>query len=432
MYSAILGVVSAAMLLAYALYYRFGIKGSKIQFSLYLYMAMFPLNLGLLPVPGSQYADVLLKTMLLVGFALSLQRIARHGKVRVNLYEIGMLAAVLLTGLLNGAALDARSALYFPGVVNLGFQLVLSFHLLNSVREPGHFRQVAVAIVANSAVLCVLAIYERFVLGVMRPEVTLRNPNYFGLYVLLGLLCYWFVARGRRLSLPSVTYQALAIAGIVLSGSSAVLAALLIAVLVRLTGVARSRILDGLLVTAMVGVVVFYLATTLGSGDTTAGLLQYFVKQDDLSRIYIWKSALDAFVLHPLAGVGYATFRAPFSGFEYVTHNDYLRVLAELGLMGAVVFGLYIQDSVRRAVNSRNHHARAFVLSTVLATLLFSLTHNNMNSITFWLFLSLPYYMNVLGSANSARGETGDGESLTTHEAVGGTDRSEVDQTLVG
>ena len=405
MYDIILGAVSAVMLAGYAAYHRFGLKGSKIQFSLYVYMAMFPFNLALLPLPGTQYADPLLKALLLVGFALSLQRIARRGKVRVNLYEIGMLLVVVITGLLNGAALDTRGALFFPGLINLAFQLLLSFHLLNSIREPRHFRQIAVPVVVNSVVLSLLAIYERFVLGIVRPEATLSNPNYFGLYVLLGFICFLFINHKRR-TLWGLLYQALAVGAILLSGSNAVLAALLVALLVRFIGASRSHVVDALLVTAMIGVAVFFLAVTVGTGDAPFGLLRYFVKQDDLSRAYVWRVAWDTFLGHPWAGIGYGTFRAPYSGLAYVTHNDYLRILAELGLAGSAVFVAYVVSLIRRAVACRAHDVRVFVLSVVLAILLFSLTHNNMNAITFWFFLSLPYYVDVLavGSGPTEKG----------------------------
>lgn len=60
-------------------------------------------------------------------------------------------------------------------------------------------------------------------------------------------------------------------------------------------------------------------------------------------RERIWPVAIDAFLQHPLAGVGMGAFSSVAEGvvgYRIVTHNSWLSVAAELGLVGLSIFSL--------------------------------------------------------------------------------------------
>ena len=68
-------------------------------------------------------------------------------------------------------------------------------------------------------------------------------------------------------------------------------------------------------------------------------------------RLNIWKSTLEVIKEHPIRGVGFWSFHTIYSKYKnriyknvehYFSHNDYLQLWAELGLMGAGVFLLLI------------------------------------------------------------------------------------------
>lgn len=68
------------------------------------------------------------------------------------------------------------------------------------------------------------------------------------------------------------------------------------------------------------------------------------VEKGDLSRLDIWQQTFDLFGRHPILGTGPAGYAVYFqslyagSSFSMSTHNNYLDVLAETGIVGSLVF----------------------------------------------------------------------------------------------
>jgi O-antigen ligase len=60
--------------------------------------------------------------------------------------------------------------------------------------------------------------------------------------------------------------------------------------------------------------------------------------EEDLGgRVPIWKESITAFLEHPILGVGGGAFRT-VNSFKKAAHNTYLSVLAELGVVGFLLF----------------------------------------------------------------------------------------------
>jgi hypothetical protein len=72
------------------------------------------------------------------------------------------------------------------------------------------------------------------------------------------------------------------------------------------------------------------------------------VKKGDLTRLDIWQQSLDLWHRYPLLGTGPAGYAVYFqnfyvsSRFSLSTHNNYMDVLAETGVAGAVIFALFL------------------------------------------------------------------------------------------
>jgi O-antigen ligase len=68
------------------------------------------------------------------------------------------------------------------------------------------------------------------------------------------------------------------------------------------------------------------------------------VQKGDLTRLDIWAQTFDLVSKHPLFGTGPAGYAAYFmslyrnTGFSLSTHNNYLDVIAQTGVVGSVVF----------------------------------------------------------------------------------------------
>lgn len=86
---------------------------------------------------------------------------------------------------------------------------------------------------------------------------------------------------------------------------------------------------------------------------------------DLTGRTEIWKAGLAAFPSHPVAGSGIGTYSAavdPILGQSTASHNGYLAILVELGLIGFGLFLTLIVLAVVPAVMATSGDERAFYL----------------------------------------------------------------------
>ena len=119
-----------------------------------------------------------------------------------------------------------------------------------------------------------------------------------------------------------------------------------------------------------------------------------------LQRYEIFLVVKNIFEAKPLFGIGYGRFIEEFKYYldgdivllhaidEIVTHNDYYRVLAELGLFGMFLFLFYIFKNAFYLLRIKYDFAVLFLFILAVS---YSFTHNNLNSFLFWLMVSMPY-----------------------------------------
>jgi O-antigen ligase len=138
------------------------------------------------------------------------------------------------------------------------------------------------------------------------------------------------------------------------------------------------------------------------------------------TRGVLAKITLNVFNEHPINGMGYGQFRKSFSRYvdedirkignieiekalaentenaEKMTHNDFLTIVAELGLIGLafvifLFYKLYVELK-KLLLHSRNNYFLS--ISLIGSSLIFSLFHNNLTSFVFWFILFVPFIMN--------------------------------------
>jgi O-antigen ligase len=91
------------------------------------------------------------------------------------------------------------------------------------------------------------------------------------------------------------------------------------------------------------------------------------VRKGDLTRIDIWTQALDLWQQYPLLGTGpagYAIYNMSFyrgSQFSMSTHNNYLDVLAETGILGCIAFAAFFIVLLRVGWTARTRWRFGFV-----------------------------------------------------------------------
>ena len=81
---------------------------------------------------------------------------------------------------------------------------------------------------------------------------------------------------------------------------------------------------------------------------------------------------------------------------EKMTHNDLIKIIAELGSLGIVFLLFYLYKlyfGLRELLNNSREYFY-ISLSLLIGSLTFSLFHNNITSFVFWFILFLPFIMN--------------------------------------
>lgn len=237
---------------------------------------------------------------------------------------------------------------------------------------PRRFLLFACITVALASGSSAWSVYQNIFQGVPRPAGTFSNPNIFANYLILNIAlavgassmlaedqggAHGFFGRllRKHRSLLLAASITLLVLGMLATGSRGGLLALLAAVacLVRLP---RGRISIRRVIATLFSIVLIGLAVTWfldqhpyvleRVGTTLSGQ----GKNIDV-RLRLYKAAYEAFISHPVLGVGYGQFgqfweqtgRLP----SRVVHQTYLSTAAELGIAGLLVF-LWLFGTVAR------------------------------------------------------------------------------------
>lgn len=254
---------------------------------------------------------------------------------------------------------------------------------------------------ALSATAAALLAVPEYLLLEHRVEGSFNNPNYFGYFIGIGYVAsfYAFKSRWRVVFLTAI------LLAIVLSGSRAAAA---FPVLHTVHYLWTSRHWGYKLLVAGAA---FVFAAFLVMTGTSRFSDEAALSGSDAERRAIIQVALSMGDDHPLTGVGWGRFPDEFAEYAWaseivyldhgavdvtredrrVTHNDFLRILAELGYGAALLAAVALASAAWRFWRGKTAWPVVF-LPLWYGSLAFSMTHNNMNAALFWLIFLVPFY----------------------------------------
>ena len=191
--------------------------------------------------------------------------------------------------------------------------------------------------------------YQRFSAGE-------TNPDGFGFIMALGIPVAWYLAGsintsgiGRFLRLVNYVYIPAALLGIALSGTRTALIASVIGMAFGLASLTRLRLFARIaifLVLASAILILLPYVQTLESFQRLGTTGDELTSGDLNNRTNNWSEGLASFVEHPFLGVGSNMYRSINSLAKTaegkVSHNSYLSVLVELGLIGFILFSMIL------------------------------------------------------------------------------------------
>lgn len=308
-------------------------------------------------------------------------------KNRAPLFMILIIFLIFMNGVLHGLSNGALSLLYMQGFLNILFISLLIFFVFSSLKDIEELLNISKYTLPSFILLMFFGYYDYIVLGMERIGSDV-NPNYYAQMTIILFVFYIFNSK-KMFSFINLFMTLSVVFLVILSDSSSAKISLIILsfmVLLYLFRVSHSMMnVIGPLYLIFVG----YFTYKTINFSIEGSILDAFVKED-LSRVFIWKYAWGQILENPFIGLEYNTFRAPWSNVFLVTHNDYLRIMVELGFFGAIVFLLYLIIQFSKIAKLQNEKLFFLNSSLFLITLTYSITHNNINNFMFWLALILP------------------------------------------
>lgn len=336
--------------------------------------------------------DILLQFSIIILFLIDLLYKYKSGiKFKYESYMMLFGLLIITNGLYNALFnnSDNFSSLYTQGFLNYAFILITCIYLLNSIKFRKDFENILRNTRFNIIFLFLLSVYDVTILGLNRAGEVV-NPNYLSQMTIILLLFYIFSAE-KKYSFISIIYYLMSIITVLLTGSNSGLMGLSIIAMSIILYIFKLKNLINFIYYAFWALTSFYMWIIIYTSNYTYGLLKYFVKEDDTSRIDIWRFSFNEFLQQPLMGDFYNSFLAPWQGFYFVTHNDYLRLLVELGVFGLLILFLFTRKQLLKLLMFQTFDA-LFLFTLMLITMSYSLSHNNINNLMFWLVLLLPTF----------------------------------------
>lgn len=389
----LVGYLSVFSCLLFCVLYK-KLDGEKIGFPIYIYFAMFPHKLRALSFFSAD--DTILKIILLVDIFLILA--SARKSVKYNLYEIIFFVAVLIADFIAWGKNPYffGSDLAITGIINIAFLFVFSFGFRNRVVDRSGMTVIFNVLMINGALLSFGALVEHYGLSIKRAELGMGNPNYLAFYLSVAFCLFFY--RMRRWSIITMLYGALLVVGVLCTGSYSILLCFPIFVLLKLfyrilsnkkTPALSKGISFGLLLTALAIIV-------MASSEKMLSIpvIKSVLDDKDTSRLYVWQEAIEDVKSNFFNGVGYNYWRSRY-GVGYVTHNDFLRILVETGIVGFGALLIYWWNITSKICKSKVRNQPMY-MSLLLVLVIFSCFHNNINSLLFWIVLSLPLYDDII------------------------------------
>jgi O-antigen ligase len=147
--------------------------------------------------------------------------------------------------------------------------------------------------------------------------------------------------------------------------------------------------------------------------DNSIRLKQNIAQRNVDSRIGLWGVAYDEWASAPIFGVGpgnyeirFPEFKSPFRQKIETTHNAYLNILAELGLVGLALFALFLVQawgSLRqRSADPEDDWLRTAIAAGFLVALVGALFMTEQFYPPLWFLAALGVAMNHLRDAEDA------------------------------
>lgn len=392
-------LVISLLSLLFFLYKYCRIK-SETGFAVYLYWAMFPHKLSVFSILSF---DSIIKFVII--FDLFIMLINKRKKISLSKKSIPFILSVLICDLITyvrGNLTGDQFSQLITGLLNILFIYAMIIELRLRITTYNSFKQVVDIFKYNGIILSLSAIVEVIYYKNLRAELGMGNPNYLAFYLAFSMILVSVFSERKE----SFFVFFIILIGILETGSFSVFIVVLFFYFLRFV---YSSVKEKRINKISIGLFIFLsflipliIIVSVSDKMAASSVFGFISQKKDIQRVLIWQNALFRWRDNPIWGVGYNCWRALTSDslrIEYVTHNDFLRILVDLGLVGIVSFLILWIGAIQTILQS-SKSKQFFYVSMLFLLVIFSSFHNNINSILFWFIFDLPYYDRILARGN--------------------------------
>ncbi|MBN1232870.1 MAG: O-antigen ligase family protein [Candidatus Coatesbacteria bacterium] len=198
-------------------------------------------------------------------------------------------------------------------------------------------------------IFCILSIFQFFIYGI-RARATLYRPNSLGMFMIFVLP--FIIAGVREEKGFRFVFYAIAllsgITGLVLTFSRGAWLGFAGSIIFFFLFYRNNKYLKYILFASVILLLVIALTVPL----LEAKIFSIFTtdSSSNTKRLFLWQAAIKAISLRPLTGYGAGTFPDVYKWFKpegaelyaWYPHNIYLHILADLGIIGLLVFSFLV------------------------------------------------------------------------------------------
>ena len=266
------------------------------------------------------------------------------------------------------------------------------FYMTLQLDEENNFKVISVVLLIGT-LIALLGILEYIFIANRRITSTFTNPNPFATYLLILFLFSWGLALSTDKKATRVS-AFIFLLGLLLSGSRAGFLSTIIALPMIYIGSKGRELVEKLIKTLIL--LIFALITTniiifiapLIQDKMGVSMADFLIRKDSLlgssfvGRLEFWRVAFDLFKNRTLTGYGLGTYFSAYyleyggnQWYSRFAHNHYLQILSETGIIGLILFFIFLVVSFKAIYNKFKSKDYSIYLPGATAAILGFLIH---------------------------------------------------------
>lgn len=274
------------------------------------------------------------------------------------------------------------------------FSFLLIYLLTKKLTHDGMDKLVRVLFLVTGSI-ALLGILEYIFVSGSRIRATFTNPNPFGIYMVMMFLVS-LSASIRSKSRGYLMFPILFLSAILLSGSRASMGAMAVALIIPFFEINKSELKSSIFKFIIIFTSAFIFSQIALYASVyirenvfvDKSLLESitrsssFVTSSLKGRLEFWRVAFDLFKNEPVFGYGNGTFFSAYyieyglnEWYSRFTHNHYLQMAAEIGVVGVGLFILFLWTSFRSVVHNARQSQKPIFFWGMVAGLVAFLLH---------------------------------------------------------